>query len=91
MAERNRPGVAKVQERILVVLVGAWFASKVYRGYLLEKYGLFSAELWRADTIIAGVLVVVGVVAFRIARHRYQARSNDDQAGGSSDSGETPR
>jgi hypothetical protein len=69
MGEQAKRNLAKWEQRIVLALLGVWFLSKLYRRTLLNEYGLFSWELWRADLAIAGVLVLIGAVAFRVAKH----------------------
>ncbi len=79
MTQREASGLTRREQRVVAVLVAVWVLSKVYRMRLLEEYGLFSWELWRADLAIAGALVLVGVVAFRVARRHDRSAGEQDR------------
>ena len=90
MAEASAGDLSKWKQRFVWALIAVWVLSKGLRLRLLHEHGFLSWELWRFDLALAGALVLIGFVAFRVATWYAgprpgttgQARAGDPTRGG---------
>ena len=76
VAEASAGDLSKWKQRIVWALIAVWVLSKGLRLRLLHEHGFLSWELWRFDLALAGALVLIGFVAFRVATSYEGSRPN---------------
>jgi len=74
MTEGSAGELSKWKPRIVWALIAVWVLSKGWRLGLLHEHGLLSWQLWRFDLALAGSLVLIGFIAFRIVAWHERSR-----------------